>query len=291
MNIAQLEYFLAASRTLNYTQAAKNLFTSRQNLSHSIKELERELGVRLFEQEGGSLVLTVEGEEAARRASAVLREVDGLKAAFLAPDETSDPMRILIGANVFSFTPYDIPSILGKLPPGEYRMSELACKECYEEVLSGRADVALIVCMAREFPGCEAMLLHQDSLYLLVSEESPLAARESLVLGDLAQSRLQMPPGYEFQFEPLVRAFSRKHLPLDNIDAISSFSLVASQVRRNGSLGLANATFKDRSPAGTVAKPLSEPGTEVGLYAVYRNDTHKERAIARLIEEATASIP
>lgn len=291
MNITQLEYFLTASRTLNYTQAANRLFTSRQNLSHAIKELERELGVKLFVQDGGSLALTAEGEEAARRASAILNEVDKLKMAFIAPQNSENPLRVLIGSNIFTFSPYNIDSLISQLPPDNFRIGELTCKECYERVVSERADIALIACMPRDFSGCESLVLHKDWLHLLIGTDSPLAAKEALSFTDLAGYRLQMPPGYEFQFEPLVEAFEKRNMSIENIDPVASFSMVLRNVRRGAALGIGSRAFKDDCPDGTDIRPLAEPGTEMLLYAIYRKETPRAGEIKDFISDVLAVLP
>jgi len=48
MTLHQLKYFKEVARTRHFTIAAQNLFISQSSLSHSVLELERELGVPLF---------------------------------------------------------------------------------------------------------------------------------------------------------------------------------------------------------------------------------------------------
>ncbi|MBR2521202.1 MAG: LysR family transcriptional regulator [Oscillospiraceae bacterium] len=62
MTVTQIESFEAVCRTMSFTKAANSLYISQPAISKSISKLEQELGVRLFEQEGGSLILTPEGE-------------------------------------------------------------------------------------------------------------------------------------------------------------------------------------------------------------------------------------
>ena len=54
MNLQQLYYFQAISRLKNYTKAAEQLLVAQSSLSHSIGDLERELGVPLFFKWGGT---------------------------------------------------------------------------------------------------------------------------------------------------------------------------------------------------------------------------------------------
>lgn len=58
----QLEYFRKVAETESFTKAAEQLFISQPALSRSIKFLENELGVPLFERKGRILKLNHYGE-------------------------------------------------------------------------------------------------------------------------------------------------------------------------------------------------------------------------------------
>lgn len=62
MNLQWLYYFNAVAETEHYTQAAEKLHISQSNLSHAIKELEREVGAQLFERRGRNVRLTRYGK-------------------------------------------------------------------------------------------------------------------------------------------------------------------------------------------------------------------------------------
>lgn len=61
MDINQIQYFLAIVKTGGFTKAADSLFISQPSLSISIKKLERELGVTLFERGNRRTTLTPAG--------------------------------------------------------------------------------------------------------------------------------------------------------------------------------------------------------------------------------------
>jgi len=50
MNLLNLEYFLAAAEELNFTKAAKRLYTTQQSLSSHITNLKRHFSVDLFDR-------------------------------------------------------------------------------------------------------------------------------------------------------------------------------------------------------------------------------------------------
>ncbi len=61
MNLNQLHYFSKLSEVEHYTKAAEELNISQPSLSHAIRELEKELGTKLFEKQGRGVVLTKYG--------------------------------------------------------------------------------------------------------------------------------------------------------------------------------------------------------------------------------------
>src|SRR5438093_88051 len=61
MTFRQVEIFLAVARARNFTRAAETLHVSQSTLSQHVLELERELGVRLFDRLGRAVALTEAG--------------------------------------------------------------------------------------------------------------------------------------------------------------------------------------------------------------------------------------
>lgn len=62
MTIHQIECFLEAAKTRNFTEAANHLYISQQGLSRQIASLERELGMKLFSRTTREVKLTRSGE-------------------------------------------------------------------------------------------------------------------------------------------------------------------------------------------------------------------------------------
>lgn len=58
MNLKQLHYFKRLAEKQHYTEAASSLFITQPSLSHAISELEKELGVTLFEKSGRNVRIT-----------------------------------------------------------------------------------------------------------------------------------------------------------------------------------------------------------------------------------------
>lgn len=63
MNLYYLRYFVKLAHVQHYTRAAEQLCITQPSLSHAIAQLEKELGVPLFEKTGRKTTLTRFGEE------------------------------------------------------------------------------------------------------------------------------------------------------------------------------------------------------------------------------------
>ena len=62
LTFLSIEYFLKVAETLNFTVAARELYISQPALSKQIKQLEEEIGVRLFRRDTKQVELTAGGQ-------------------------------------------------------------------------------------------------------------------------------------------------------------------------------------------------------------------------------------
>src|SRR5882672_967124 len=72
MDVRDLQVFLSVAKHLNYTRAAEEVNLSQPSVSVRMRELERDLGSKLFEQLGKKIALTEAGELLAPYAGRVI---------------------------------------------------------------------------------------------------------------------------------------------------------------------------------------------------------------------------
>ena len=89
MEIRVLRYFLEIAREENMTRASERLHVSQPTLSKQMKELEEELGKKLFRRGSASIHLTDEGMLLRKRAEDILAMVDKTADEFKALDEVT----------------------------------------------------------------------------------------------------------------------------------------------------------------------------------------------------------
>ncbi|WP_323704386.1 LysR family transcriptional regulator [Mammaliicoccus sp. Dog046] len=83
-----LRYFLTVAREGSITRAAESLHVTQPTLSRQIKDLENELGKKLFVRSNHSIILTNEGLLLKKRAEEIIDLVDRLGDEFNAIEET-----------------------------------------------------------------------------------------------------------------------------------------------------------------------------------------------------------
>ena len=82
MEIRDLETFLLIVKTGSFTEAAKTLHLTQPGISRRIRQLEEELGCKLFEKVGNGLIVTSGGQDLLPYAESVMQSVATLKRAF-----------------------------------------------------------------------------------------------------------------------------------------------------------------------------------------------------------------
>ncbi|MET1173348.1 LysR family transcriptional regulator [Paenibacillus amylolyticus] len=88
MEIRVLRYFLTVAREGSITRAADFLHVTQPTLSRQLKDLEQELGKKLFIRSSYSIILTDEGMLLRNRAEEIVGMVDKLEAEFESMEET-----------------------------------------------------------------------------------------------------------------------------------------------------------------------------------------------------------
>ena len=76
LNILHMKYAVEVARAGSLNRASENLYVALPNVSRSIKELEADLGVTLFERSAKGMTLTPEGEEFIGYAKGILRQIE-----------------------------------------------------------------------------------------------------------------------------------------------------------------------------------------------------------------------
>lgn len=80
MNLKQIEYALAVSRSLSFSKAAKELYVSQPNISSAINSLEDELGIQIFNRSNQGISITPDGMVFLNHANNLIHEFEKIEA-------------------------------------------------------------------------------------------------------------------------------------------------------------------------------------------------------------------
>ena len=94
MNLQQLRYAVEVAKTGSITAAAKNLYMGQPNLSKSIRELEAELGITLFERTARGVAPTKNGEDFLGYARSIIAQMESLETMFGSHTETGTQLSV-----------------------------------------------------------------------------------------------------------------------------------------------------------------------------------------------------
>jgi DNA-binding transcriptional LysR family regulator len=302
VEIRQLRYFISASETKSFTKAAKNCYTSRQNLTRAVRSLEGELGVRLLAYSGNELVLTVQGEQAIEHAKSIVREADLLSDMFKDNSSENVELSVAVGTNADLYkilVPKEDLEHFGeedseamhevRAPIEEYRNSSLlisqySCRDCYEMVVEEEVDLAIIACMERDFPGCTSVVLDSEPSYYLVSASSELAEKESLTPSDLSGHSITLFSDYQFVVKPFLDYCELAGMGERKIHASDSVSLMKVAVRKHNAVAIVGSIFGNDPPKGCVAIPTGESSLRWCVYGLYQSNTPNTAKVKRLLD-------
>lgn len=108
MNKRELNYFLKVYEYKSIKKAAEDLFISSQGLSKTIKNLEDELGVKLFTRTAQGVEPTVSAHNLKRRAIIIISEFENIKNDMLLEKEvTTTVLRVLSTSGMLKYLTLD----------------------------------------------------------------------------------------------------------------------------------------------------------------------------------------
>lgn len=146
MNSKQIQYALALSETLNFSQVADQMGISQPALSKQIKLLEKDLGVELFDRSRSPLVLTAAGEYFVRNARELMYHEEQLLKS-LSQFSSGESGRLIVGITPFRSL-YIMPNIVKKIrdkyPGVQVSLHEINSAQLRKEAAEGKCDFAVV---------------------------------------------------------------------------------------------------------------------------------------------------
>ena len=195
MNILHMKYAVEVARLGSLNKAAETLMIAQPNISRSIKELEADLGITIFQRSAKGMVLTPDGEEFMDYARDILHRIDKLDQSYRDGSHKkrkfsiSVPRACYISAAMAEFsknigdTPVEIyyketnsKKTIKKLLENEYKLGIIRYSDNYDKYYKDML----------EEKGLSYELVAEFSYVLIMSRDNPLAEKETITYEDLS---------------------------------------------------------------------------------------------------------
>lgn len=188
MDLSDIQAFLAVAEELHFTRAAERLHMGQPPLSRTVKNLERELGCRLFDRSTRSVSLTPQGYAFLQPAKRVV------EAFYDARSAVTDIGAGAIGRVRIGFSGASSYRMIGQLAravSSEYPGIELVldsstyADQGLKKVLNGSLDLSIVRWKAPP-AGVKSLVLAEEELMMALPSQHPMANQAEIDLRDMA---------------------------------------------------------------------------------------------------------
>ena len=193
MNIQQLRYVVAIANSGTFREAAEKMYVSQPSLSISVRDLEKELGFKIFRRTSSGTFLTRRGMEFYEKAQELVKGFDVFQNQYANPEEEKDEFSI--ASQHYDFLPPTITTFSQRYPDYKnFRIFESTTVQILDEVAQGHSEIGIIylnnqnqkgIMQRVEKLGLEVIELIPFQTHIYLREGHPLAKKKELVMEDL----------------------------------------------------------------------------------------------------------
>ncbi|MFL5826201.1 MAG: LysR family transcriptional regulator [Thermoleophilaceae bacterium] len=277
--LRHLRYFVALAEELNFTRAAERLHVAQQTLSSTIQQLERELGVQLFERTTRKVEVTDAGQRLLQDAGAALGAVESAWRHARGDGDGTAEVRVAYSRTI---GPRAVPALheatRRDLPDVRVTWWEMWPSDIPEAVTSGTYAIGLA-----RFPlvdsDLECETVAEEEQGILISSRHPYAELDKLRLAELAHETFlmfprEMAPGYFDAIVRMLRTFGGFEPHLMVSPDAGDDGIIPAIYESGTALGLVPSSFgrmvAERSGGRIVLLPLDQPAPLVPIDLVRR---------------------
>jgi LysR family hydrogen peroxide-inducible transcriptional activator len=195
MTLTELRYLVAVADERHFGQAAARCFVSQPSLSAAIKNIESELGVRIFERSKAGVILTDVGINVVAQARRTLGEAARVKT--IAQQGKNQLNGVLRLGVIPTIAPYLLPALtiaLHKLAPKMTLDIEEAMTANLDQLLKAGELDAVIIALPFQAPGIEVRALYDEDFFVVVPSGHPLCRKGTVIASELDAGELLMLP-------------------------------------------------------------------------------------------------
>ena len=194
MDIRQLECLRMIAEQGSFSAAARALGISQPSISQRMRELEAEIGERLFLRSHAGAQLTDLGRVVSGHAAEIARHIAQIRAAALSQrDDTAGEVSVGLPTTVaLHLTVPIVREVRERFPGIRLRVVESMSGYLLEWLVSGRIDLAILY-MAQGAPELRITSILTEELYLITARSGHDEARASITMQEVARLPLVLP--------------------------------------------------------------------------------------------------
>lgn len=289
MEVRDLQVFVSVARHLNYTRAGEEVHLSQPSVSVRIKQLETELGVKLFEQLGKKVALTEAGQllisyahrilTAVEDAELAIRDLQGLQRGSLRIGASTTPGMYII--------PRTIARFKEQYPQIEVQLGIRDTREIETGVVRNEFDFGFV---GGHLAGDDIDVLPwlTDELVLIVPPTHRLARKKIVKRDELAKERFIGRESGSATRAVLAGYLQDWNLRLQTVMEMENPESLKKAVQSGlGIAFISKFAVESELKAKTLATvQIAKPTINRELKIVYRKDKHLSRAARAFIEMA-----
>lgn len=194
MNILHMKYAVEVARLGSLNKAAETLIIAQPNISRSIKELEADLGITIFNRSAKGMVLTPEGEEFISYAQSILRQIDEVEMLYKQGSPKKQKFSISVPRACYISDAFAKFSKSISEDPAEIFYKETNSQRTIQNVLNNDYKLGIIRYAENydkffksmlEEKGLAYEMVAEFSYVLIMNRENPLALKSEISFDDL----------------------------------------------------------------------------------------------------------
>ncbi|MBB1201767.1 LysR family transcriptional regulator [Enterobacteriaceae bacterium 89] len=210
-SLRQLKVFITVAQARSFSRAGEIIGLSQSAVSHSVKELEQQTGVRLLDRTTREVVLTEAGHQLAVRLELLLDELNTtLRDAGRVGQRLSGTVRVAASQTISAhLIPQCIADSNQRFPEIDFVLHDRPQQWVLESIRQGEVDFGIVI-----DPGavsdlqCEAIL--SEPFFMLCREDHPFAQQPFVSWQELQENRLVL-QDYASGSRPLIDAALAQH--------------------------------------------------------------------------------
>lgn len=194
MKLQQLRYVVKVAECGSITEASRRLYVSQPSVTASIRDLENEMGVHIFERTNKGVIVSEEGETFLGYARQVLDQADLLEGKYKGTSEQVP--HFSVSCQHYSFAVNAFVDVIREFDAARYdfTLREEQTHEIIEDVAHMKSELGILYLSEHNREVIERMLAANELVFeglfcatphVFVCSDHPLAGRSSVTLGDL----------------------------------------------------------------------------------------------------------